>query len=231
MILKIVLFLLLFINLAIAEDIPQGIQDAAKLAINEGRFKTLLRKDFADFWEPGKLPKLSEISVGQPFPTYTIDDSAFIGAKEDTPISALIKKTEHWVVPIMNKNKIALRFEVRKKNRIWEVGTMGAALFALGWQKVLDEWPESKGYHPIYIRVGGGPYFAVPEVDDFNLTEVKLVFDGKGKTVTLNAKNVYSHLTPSSAIIKEWKNILRLYRNKSNKEDGKMKDTDALLGK
>jgi len=66
-----------------------------------------------------------------------------------------------------------------KKDGKWIAGPRGAAIFSYGWQKVIEIWPEEKGYNPFFVLVGGSPYYTVPENEDFYLTNV-LYFGAPG---------------------------------------------------
>jgi galactose mutarotase-like enzyme len=44
--------------------------------------------------------------------------------------------------------------------------------WATAMRKIYKTWPQSKGYHPIFISALHHFYFSVPEIDSINLTPV-----------------------------------------------------------
>jgi hypothetical protein len=120
--------------------------------------------------------RLSDLRAGKPFKIYnlivdslrTLDDKKF---DEKIPVSKMVDPLEIWEVPVFLHGRCVRLFGVwkTKKNPQWHMGISTNCY--PGWQKVLEAWPDSAGYHPLMIYLGSNPkFFHIPEKDDYKLT-------------------------------------------------------------
>ena len=156
--------------------------------------------------------KLSDLRVGKPFKDYrlatdsirTLDERKF---DENIPVSAIVAPCRTWLVPVFLNDRCVRIFGVSKTNRKpeWHFS------FSYGcypeWQKVIEAWPDSAGYHPIIIHEGLliPRFFHVPEKDDFNLTPLmRRAFD----PLDQSADTSYRVLMSSNRVLKHVKKSL-----------------------
>ena len=78
--------------------------------------------------------------------------------------------------PILIENESKAMLVVDRDGDQWKAVSLGYAALGHELKELLTQWPESKGFHPQLIAVFQAKqfYFTVPEVDDFNLTPIKL---------------------------------------------------------
>lgn len=115
--------------------------------------------------------KLSDLKAGVPFKVYKISRDSLEKLGENVSVSEIANPLPIWEVPVFQDGKCVTTFEVWKtpKKPQWHAGIFNGC--TPEWQKVIDAWPDSQGYHPIIIYMGSVPkYYHVPEKDDSNLT-------------------------------------------------------------
>lgn len=122
--------------------------------------------------------ELTKAYLGVPYRQYCITCKALMNYKEGDTISSLITPIDVWIFPIMINNELIGALEVKKSydsENPWKVSGIGqAGSDLIGLMKIRHYWPKSEGYDPlVVVYYPGGPfYFTMPQVDDYNLTEI-----------------------------------------------------------
>lgn len=119
--------------------------------------------------------KLADLKAGEPIPTYYLHRDSVRKMDDNTPMSKILKIPDMWTVPVLVNGKCFTTFEIWKteKNPQWHCYDFigGHKGHYDNWQKVLEAWPESAGYHPVIVYLTmRNKLFHVPEKGDFNLT-------------------------------------------------------------
>lgn len=161
-----------------------------------------------------KTKTLADVKAGTPVQEYLFLVDTIRRKGPSAPLSELITpfiggSKGEWLVPLFVGNRIVGFGRIRNNNLTqghWKwTEEMGGEDFELEWQKVIDKWPTSRGYHPILIDFDtpdGNVFFHVPEEDPYNLTY--LCFHHYAVTDSLAAitDSTYSTLTDSKKILK-----------------------------
>lgn len=121
--------------------------------------------------------KISDVKVGEPIGEYYIDRDSIHNAEENRPVSKFITRTNEWMVPLLENDKVICFYNITTNNegKVINDGPLGSHTVAVEWQKMLEKWPQVRGYHPIIIDAPtkvNRIYFHVPEHSDTNLTQL-----------------------------------------------------------
>ncbi len=160
-----------------------------------------------------KSKTLSDVTAGTPVKEYWFLADTIIRKDTGSPVSKLIApfvNSMHgeWQIPLFVEGKIIGFGEIVNDTTSgdrWEwVGGGGGGAFLAKWQKVIDKWPISKGYHPILI---GFPYpdvfFHVPEKDAYNLTFLGRFYHPEHPdSLQMVTDTTYSKLSDSRQVLK-----------------------------
>jgi len=155
--------------------------------------------------------KLSDLKAGAPFLLHAFKIDSLQNIDENAPIGSLLKPLNEWAVPLLKNGKARILLVVSKNSMkpYWHVGRLGCTGFAIEWEKVCKAWPESAGYHPIFIGNLIGPeFFHVPEMGDYNLSYLT--------HATNHPDSLYKYLKSSKTVLKELKSQWQLNFNKIN---------------
>src|SRR4029434_8669421 len=89
-----------------------------------------------------------------------------------------------WFFPIRIESESKAMLVVDRDGGTWKAVSLGYAGLGHELNELLAQWPESKGFHPQLIAVFQAKqfYFTVPEVDGFNLTQIRLPQQGFSKS-------------------------------------------------
>lgn len=141
---------------------------------------------------------IKNVQPGTPFLRYWLFEDSIKKYNENTPISKLVVPYNHhflgeWDVPVLANGKIRGFLGITKldsilddpnapsrkrhKNEQWHAGSFsGLHGIVHAWEKVMQKWPESKGYHPIFVETASltHRFFYVPEKGDSNLTYINI---------------------------------------------------------
>jgi hypothetical protein len=99
----------------------------------------------------------------------------------NTSIKSLIDTRIHtpeiWDFPVEYKGEPRVMISVAFNDNIgqWQIVDMGLVRLAKVIDKIRKQWPENKGFHPIFIKMGykrPKMFFSIPEVDGKNLTSL-----------------------------------------------------------
>lgn len=176
---------LFFVSSVFADEVPKEVQKVIDdlMAGKTDRLYVLSPQNFEERVNAGikvktlfgfdSTTKHSEIIVGKPIRMYSVGNSNIPDSIGDESSNIKgFKPTDVWVVPLLQGDKFVCRFEVEKKmDGHWGVGTIGGSRGIQIIQKILEAYPESEGYHPIFVQDQGLSYY-VPEIPGFSLTWV-----------------------------------------------------------
>jgi hypothetical protein len=168
-----------------AQSVPEEALKMAQETI-EGKNHILnLEHDFGI----DKSISFKDLSLGTPFKEYRFKPNAFQSISDSTPIASLLTDDTIWIFPIVAKNHMKIRIEFGKDSTgQWKIGRRGAPGLMSEWESIDKEWPESKGYHPIFIEANAG-YFHVPEYDKYNFTRIYPKYDQNAKKFIKSSAN------------------------------------------
>jgi hypothetical protein len=130
---------------------------------------------------------LSQAKLGGALRMHTITPAALEKSSSSGSVSSILSETSMWFFPILVERESKAMLVVDRDGETWKAVSLGYAGLGHQLNELLAKWPESKGFHPQLIAVFQAKrfYFTVPEVDDFNLTEIRLPRGGFSKSTTL----------------------------------------------
>ena len=147
--------------------------------------------------------KLSDLKAGKPFMIYMIRRDSLEKLGENTPVSRIAQRMRAWGVPVYVNGTCVTSFQVimRRKDKKWGAGVFHGCSDV--WQKLFEAWPDSEGYNPVLVYIGGfDMYFHIPEIDDYNLTPLyRYEYDSRP------ADPSYKKLTHSRLTLKHEKDL------------------------
>lgn len=158
--------------------------------------------------------KLSDLKAGRPFKIYKLSIDSLLKKGENMPISSNIIEYATWVVPVLLNGKCITTFEVikTKKNPLWHQGVFYGCSDT--WQKLMEAWSESAGYHPVIIYATAWEmFFHIPEKDDYNLTPFfPHQYNSLQKSLATTEKSIDSSenslASPQTNFARSYKNVL-----------------------
>jgi hypothetical protein len=127
---------------------------------------------------------LSQAKLGGALRMHAITPDALEKSSSNGTVSSIWSETSMWFFPILLEGESKAMLIVDRDGESWKAVSLGYAGLGHELNEVLARWPESKGFHPQLIAVFQAKrfYFTVPEVDDFNLTEIRLPQGGFPKS-------------------------------------------------
>jgi hypothetical protein len=141
----------------------------------------------------GFLPSdnLLHARLGEPIQVYQTTGERYISGQ---PVKSLLKPAARWMVPVMIGDQIRCMVQVKTDGKEFVPGSPSKIL-GVAWNKIMEKWPASAGYHPQLIVNPEMPgyYFSVPELAQQNLTETDKVIYSPGD------------LSPASVILASWR--------------------------
>lgn len=142
---------------------------------------------------------LDSAVLGAPFLVHTISPAALRQYKAGTAVEALITPTKLWYFPVLIAGEPKLILVVDYMDDQWQAVSMGYPALAREWANVTQQWPESKGYHPVLIAVFQAKrhLFTVPEKGASNLTPLAPA----GQAGETKSSAPYSSLGEAEAVI------------------------------
>ena len=166
-------------RLKIAED---GFDEAMSLAYQ-----------YPDRYGFGSDENLRAARLGKPIPVYQVAQTRrahYAGQ----PVASLLKPADEWIYPIILDNHIRFMVQVRYDGHRYVLGN-GSRGLAMIYDKILERWPASEGYHPQLVINPNMPfyYFTIPELPEQNITDTTRMLDFNPS------------LTPAAVILESWR--------------------------
>ena len=165
---------------------PQNLSDADRLvqAGNEA-FGNLIYMANSQRDACGFLPNdnLRHAQLGDPVPVYEIAAPDRAGYQSDKAVKPLLKATERWMFPVLVDSQIRCMLQVERNghNYSYVPGSTSKTL-GMAWNKILEKWPTTAGYHPQLLINPEMPgyYFTVPELAEQNITDTEKMLYSPG---------------------------------------------------
>jgi hypothetical protein len=153
---------------------------------------------------------LSRAQLGGALRMHTITPVSLESSSSSTPVSSIKSETSMWFFPVLLDGESKAMLVVDREGEAWKAVSLGYAGLGHEWNGLLAQWPESKGFHPQLVAVFQARqfYFTVPEIDDFNLTQLTLPQGELLQSGTAAHANNYSKLTVLSQSLQELKPIV-----------------------
>jgi hypothetical protein len=127
----------------------------------------------------GFLPEedLTAAKLGDAIPIYRIalqERDTYAGQS----VSSVLKESDEWVYPVILDDRIRYFVEVRYVGHNYVHG-LGSRALAMAYDKILDRWPASEGFHLQLVTIPNLPsyYFSIPELPEQNLTDITEMFE------------------------------------------------------
>lgn len=116
--------------------------------------------------------EIAEAVPGRPMPVQTITPAALNAWKPGDSIGGLLSATSLWYVPVQAGGKVRSVLVVDWVEGGWQAVSLGYVPLAGPLGILLEQWPESGGYHPQLVMVVQAQQylFTVPELGGDNLT-------------------------------------------------------------
>lgn len=153
-----------------------------------------LASKYPDAYGFGPEDAFRDATLGNPIPVYTIDEADRAAYKSGESVKPLLKPMKTWVFPVCMGDRVCCMVQVNYTGHDYVPGTT-SKLLGLAWNKILERWPESEGYHPCIVVNPEIPgyFFTVPELPMPNMTDViKLSF-------------YHPSLSPADVILASWR--------------------------
>jgi hypothetical protein len=115
---------------------------------------------------------VAKATLSAPMPIYTITPAALDGYKQGDPIGSLLSDTTLWYVPVRVEGPVRAVLVVDLLDGKWQAVSLGYVPLAGPLEVLLDQWPQSKGFHPKLVMVYQAQQylFTIPELGEDNLT-------------------------------------------------------------
>ena len=175
---------------------PQAMTDEQKrLEVAQDGFAHVMdmARNYPDTY--GFLPDedLKAAKLGDAIPIYRVglqEQDTYTGQ----PVSSLLKPSDEWVYPVILDNRIRFLVQVRYDGHDYVRG-LGSRALAMAYEKILDRWPASEGFHPKLVTIPNLSfyYFTIPELPDQNITDTSRMLD------------VSPSLSPATLVLAAWR--------------------------
>ncbi|MDR3457394.1 MAG: hypothetical protein P4N60_08110 [Verrucomicrobiae bacterium] len=138
--------------------------------------------------------KIDMVKLGDPVRVYSIADADRDSYRDAQSLKSILSPTKEWIFPVMLDGHICFILPVRCTGTEYVAGHYSRAL-AMVYEKILERWPASEGYHPQFVVTPNRTayYFTVPELPDQNLTDTSAMFQYNPT------------LSPPSVILASWR--------------------------
>jgi len=165
------MFWILSVPKAIAEPkAPDAVVQAAGLGLRSFLDK-IPQNSLAQFGFD-QTDSLDAAVLGAPFLVHTITPSALRQYQAGVTVTSLLTPTSLWYFPVLIAGQPKAILVVDQLNNQWQAVSLGYPYVAREWDAVCKQWPESQGYHPVFIAIfqAHQHVFTVPEKGAGNLT-------------------------------------------------------------
>ena len=116
--------------------------------------------------------EIAKAVPGRPMPVQAITPAALHAWKPGDAIGGLLSATTLWYVPVLAGGEVRAVLVVDWVEGGWQAVSLGYVPLAGPLGMLLEQWPESGGYHPQLVMVVQAQQylFTVPELGGDNLT-------------------------------------------------------------
>jgi hypothetical protein len=167
----IVLFVFMVCLLSSAQSAPPEVLKAAQTGLPE-----LLHAVIPGYVMLGfdRGDSLEKATLGEPVEVYTVipTDKINNGIK----CKSIISNKKEYYFPIILNGQIRSILTVYKKktDSTWVASGIGNEILARELYLIRKQWPTEKGFYPYILEFPtiGKVYFSIPQVDEYNMTQV-----------------------------------------------------------
>lgn len=131
-------------------DVPPGAKDVAQKRLMP--FLNAIPDQYLRNYNFKSRQETALAGLGEPHQLYTIHPDKIINYDGKASIVDMVSPTGEWYFPVVLKKEIRTTFMVAFINGKWEAVDLGGNL-AGSWAAVMKEWPGSKGYRHLFVRV------------------------------------------------------------------------------
>jgi hypothetical protein len=158
--------------------VPQAVLEAAKTGLPF--FLGQIPPGSKELYGFASTDDLSAARLGAPLQMLTIRPAAIDKSSSSATVSSILSETSMWYFPIRIESESKAMLVVDRDGGTWKAVSFGYTSLGHELNELLAQWPDSKGFHPQLIAVFPAKrfYFTVPEVGDFNLTQIRLAQEG-----------------------------------------------------
>lgn len=137
---------------------------------------------------------LQNAKLGDPMPVYTVAQLDCVNYQTGQPIQPLLNPADQWVFPVTIGGRICCMVQVSHDGHNFVPGG-GNKMLGLAWNKIVQKWPASQGFHPEIVVNANVPgyYFTVPELPAQNMTDIIRMFEYE------------QDLSPADVILASWR--------------------------
>jgi hypothetical protein len=176
---------------------PKPLTEAEMIqqAANEGFDRVMnFAQNYPDAYGFAPGESLEQVKLGNAIPVYTIAANDRLNYQSGQPVKPILKTTGDLLFPVLLNGEARYIVTVKKTAHGYTTGD-GSKALAMVYEKILNTWPASAGYHPQIVRQPGIPnyYFTVPELPEQNLTDTSCMFTDSPV------------LSPASVILASWR--------------------------
>ena len=171
LVLCIAMFWILSVPKAIAEPkAPDAVVQAARQGLRP--FLDKIPRNSLDQFGFDQADSFDAAVLGAPFLVHTITPSALKQYQSGVTVTSLLTPTSLWYFPVLIAGHPKAILVVDQLNHQWQAVSLGYPYVAREWDAVCKQWPESQGYHPVFIAIFQAHQheFTVPEKGADNLT-------------------------------------------------------------
>ena len=137
---------------------------------------------------------LLDARLGTAMPVYMLTDKDCAEYQAGQPVKPLLKPADRWVFPVMMGDRVCCMVQVSFNGHNYIPGG-GNKTLAIAWNKIVQTWPASQGFHPQIVVNPNIPgyYFTVPELPKQNVTDISNLLDNG------------TDLSPAAVILASWR--------------------------
>ena len=146
--------------------------------------------------------------LGAPFLVHTITPSALRQYQSGVTVTSLLTPTSLWYFPVLIAGHPKAILVVDQLNHQWQAVSLGYPYVAREWDAVCKQWPESQGYHPVFIAIfqAHQHVFTVPEKGTDNLTPLLVpgqqTPNARGQAQATAVSSSYASLGDAAKVIR-----------------------------
>ena len=132
--------------------VPVEIREAAEKRLNQV-IEEMPDEVLEDF-NFSSREQLNRAILGVPFRVYTITRKNILAYDcNKTKILDIISPTYYWRFPVISDGESRDLLTVDFFNGVWKGTSFGASGLAKRWESIIKNWPPSKGYEHIFLRI------------------------------------------------------------------------------
>jgi hypothetical protein len=137
---------------------------------------------------------LMNARLGSPLPVYTVAEQDYLNYQDGQALKPLLKLADQWVFPVSIGSRVCCMVQVSHVGHSFVPGG-GNKMLGQAWNKIIQKWPASAGFHPQLVVNANVPgyYFTVPELPTQNLTDIIRMFEYE------------TDLSPAAVIMASWR--------------------------